>query len=192
MFEREGEEPIFDGEEETPPEESNNRTFLIGAAILGGIMLLSIICLAGYALVYLPRQRAVQTANAMTQVANDLAINQALTATSQSVALSLTPLATATATVTNTPVFAQASPTATVAAAASTQDMQTATVAAAMTQAAQVQLTFTGQPTGTQVAAALPNNGIADDLGIPGMVVMAVALVLVILLARRLRASPSR
>ncbi len=187
MFE--GEEPTY--EDETPPEESNNRTFLIGAAILGGIMLLSIVCLAGYALVYLPRQRAVQTANAMTQVAQNVAVNDALTATSQSVALSLTPLATATATVTNTPVFAQASATATLA-TPSTQDVQTATVAAAMTQAAQVQMTFTGQPTSATQVAALPNNGIADDLGIPGMVIMAIALVLVILLARRLRASPSR
>ena len=40
-----------------PPEESSNRTFLIAAGILGGIVLLSIACLAGYALIILPSQR---------------------------------------------------------------------------------------------------------------------------------------
>ena len=43
----EGDDLNFD-DEETPPEESNNRTFLIAAGILGGIVLLSIACLAGY------------------------------------------------------------------------------------------------------------------------------------------------
>ncbi len=39
-----------------PPEESSNRTFLIAAGILGGIVLLSIACLAGYVLIILPSQ----------------------------------------------------------------------------------------------------------------------------------------
>jgi hypothetical protein len=66
-------------------------------------------------------------------------------------------------------------------------DPQTATVAAALTQAAQAQLTVTGMPTSTR----LPNTGFIDDVGAPGLVVMAIALVAVILLARRLRSSPN-
>ena len=46
----EGDDLNFDDAEEAPPEESSNRTFLIAAGILGGIVLLSIACLAGYAL----------------------------------------------------------------------------------------------------------------------------------------------
>jgi hypothetical protein len=37
---------------------------------------------------------------------------------------------------------------------------------------------------------ALPNTGFLDDYGLPGMFVMAIAFVIVILLARRLRVSP--
>ena len=40
-----------------PPEESDNRTFLIAAAILGGITLLSLICMAIYAIVVVPINR---------------------------------------------------------------------------------------------------------------------------------------
>ena len=39
-----------------PPEESSNRTFLVVAGILLGIVLLSIACFAGYALLVLPKQ----------------------------------------------------------------------------------------------------------------------------------------
>ena len=40
-------EPTFD--DETPPEEeSSNRTFLVSAGILGGLVLLALLCGAGY------------------------------------------------------------------------------------------------------------------------------------------------
>jgi hypothetical protein len=45
------------GSEAAPPEESGNRLFLIIAGILGGIAILTLICIAAYALVYLPRLR---------------------------------------------------------------------------------------------------------------------------------------
>jgi hypothetical protein len=54
-----------------------------------------------------------------------------------------------------------------------------------LTQAAAAQLTIV--PTST----ALPNTGFADDYGVPGMFVMALAFVIVILLSRRLRAAPA-
>jgi len=53
-----------------------------------------------------------------------------------------------------------------------------------LTQAAVAQLTVV--PT----SSALPGTGIADQFGFPGLVVLTVALLVVILLARRLRATP--
>jgi hypothetical protein len=167
-------------DEAPPSEESGNKTFLIAAAILGGIVLLSIICLAGYALWVLPRQTATRNNQQATLVAQNLQVNQTLTAKAQADI----PLASTTPTASNTPPFAQASTTAIVV----TSDPQTATVIAALTQAAQAQLTVTGMPTST----LLPNTGFIDDVGAPGLVVMAIALFVVILLARRLRTTPAK
>ena len=174
----EGDQSNFDA---PPPEESSNRTFLIAAGILGGIVLLSIACLAGYALLILPSQKASQQQAATAQAAQNLQVAQALTATSQALIL---PTATVTPPPTQTPVIAQA--TATTVLSTDTPDPATATVAAALTQAAQAQLTHV--PTST----ALPGTGLADQYGAPGLVVMGMALIGVIFLARRLRVGPSR
>lgn len=169
-------------EDATPPEESGNKTFLIVAAVLGGAVLLSIICLVGYALIVLPRQTATRDNQQATLVEQNVQVYQTLTAKVQSDLLSQTPQATTTPTPSNTPPFAQTTATEIV----STADPQTATVIAALTQAAQAQLTVTALPTST----LLPNTGFIDDVGAPGLVIMAIALVVVILLARRLRTSP--
>ena len=161
-----------------PPEESGNKTFLLVAAVLGGFVLLSIICLAVYGLYFLPKQTAARNASQSTLVAQNLQVNQALTAK----ALTNLPQSTATLEPTNTPVFQQS--TGTLAPA----DPQTATVAAALTQAAQAQLTVTSLPPST----LLPDTGFIDDVGAPGLAVMAIALVVVILLARRLRVAPAK
>jgi hypothetical protein len=165
-----------------PPEESGNKTFLLVAAILGGVVLLSIVCLAVYGLYFLPKQTATRNASQATLEAQNLKVDQGLTAQAKSVMLSQVPEASPTLLPTETPVFQQA--TATLAPV----DPQTATVAAALTQAAQAQLTVTGMPTST----LLPNTGFIDDVGAPGLVVMSIALVIVILLARRLRTSPAK
>ena len=161
-----------------PPEESSNRTFLVAAGILGGIVLLSIACLAGYALLILPSQRANQQEAATAQAAQNLQVAQALTATAQALSF---PTATLTPRPTNTPVVSQ--PTAI---STTSPDPATATVAAALTQAAQAQLTHV--PTST----ALPATGIADEYGAPGLAIAGLALILVIFLARRLRSAPGR
>jgi hypothetical protein len=173
-----GDQTNFDA---PPPEESSNRTFLVAAGILGGIVLLSIACLAGYALLILPSQRNTQQAAATAQAVQNLQVAQALTATSEALSI---PTATVTPPPTQTPLIALA--TATVAAATNTPDPATATVAAALTQAAQAQLTHV--PTST----ALPGTGFADEYGAPGLVILGMALVGVIFLARRLRVGPVR
>jgi hypothetical protein len=150
----------------------------VAAGILGGIVLLSIACLAGYALLILPSQRAGQEQAATAQAVQNQQVAQALTATAAALSF---PTATATPLPTQTPVIAQ--PTA---ASTSTPDPATATVAAALTQAAQAQLTHL--PTST----ALPATGIADEYGAPGLVIAGMALIAVIFLARRLRTVPTR
>jgi LPXTG-motif cell wall-anchored protein len=68
-------------------------------------------------------------------------------------------------------------------AATATTDPRTATVAALLTQAAEAQQTVT--PT----ASGLPQTGFAEDVGVPGLVGLSLALIVVIFLARRLRTS---
>lgn len=168
-------------DEEAPPEESGNKTFLLVAAVLGGVVLLTIACLAVYGLYILPRQTDQREAQQATLIAQNLQVNQALTEKAISDMLSQVPSSTPTLEPTLTPVFEpQITPTLT------PDNPQTATVAAALTQAAQAQMTVTLLPTAT----LLPNTGFFDDVGTPGLAVMAMALVIVILLARRLRASP--
>jgi hypothetical protein len=86
---------------------------------------------------------------------------------------------------TNTPVIAQ--PTETL---SPTPNPATATVGAAFTQIAQV-ATITTQ-TVIATSTALPNTGFADYVGLPGMFALALVLVAVIFLVRRLRAVPTR
>jgi hypothetical protein len=176
-----------------PEESSNNRTFLIAAGILGGIILISIACLVG---VYLFTQTTTAqvdtqaTALAQTAEASSNFINESLTATANAAILPTATLPpTATLVVNVATVTSTVDPNATVGAdplAAGTPAAATATVGAALTQAAIAQLTIV--PTTT----ALPNTGFADDFGIPGLVVMSLAFIIVILMARRLRFTPSR
>ena len=180
----EGDDLNFD-EEEAPPEESSNRTFLIAAGILGGIVLLSIACLAGYALVILPQQRAAQQASEQNALATQNAqVNEALTATGVAFDLSQTPQATETLFPTDTLVVAQPTATNTLEFTL-TPDPATLTVAAGFTQLA------ASTSTVVITSTALPTSGFADEVGLPGLMIAAVVLVAVIFLARRLRASPT-
>lgn len=180
----EGDDLEFD-DAEAMPEESSNRTFLIAAGILGGIVLLSIACLAGYALLILPQQNAAQQTQSAIETQNAGTINDALTATAISFDLSQTPQITDTPFPTDTPVVAQPSATNTLEFTL-TPDPVTATVGAGYTQLAAS--TGTVFPTST----ALPISGFADEVGLPGLVIAAMVFVAVIFLVRRLRAVPTR
>lgn len=181
----EGDDLNYD-DEEIPAEESSNRTFLIAAGILGGIVLLSLACLAGYWLVIRPQQLAAnQSGEQNAQATQNAQINAALTATGVAFDLSQTPQATATLLPTNTLVVAQ--PTATNTPEFTfTPDPATQTVAAGLTRVAASTATV------ILTSTALPISGFADEFGVPGLFIAAIVLVIVIFLARRLRASPSQ
>ena len=168
-------------EEETPPEESSNRTFLIFAGLLGGLIFLALLCGVGYIL-FTRNSSAQADRVALQQATNQAAtIQVGLTSTSVARALTATAAVTNTLPPTNTPVIAQ--PTAT---PSPTQNPATATVGAAFTQIAVSTQTIIATST------ALPKTGIAEDLGASGLMVMAIALVVVIFLVRRLRAAPTK
>jgi hypothetical protein len=168
---------------EAPQEGASNRTFVIVAVSLGVIMLLTLVCIAVYGFVYLPSSnRAKLTQNAVAygqQTAMAVAAQQTM------VALSATPTFTATL----PPTKAPPSPTATsvvnkLATATPTstrENSATQTVAALYTKAALTQTALAYKPT------ALPTGGFADEVGLPGLIALGGALVIIIFLARRLR-----
>lgn len=181
----------------------DNRTFLIVAGILGGILLLALIAIAAYAVVILPGRQAGQqeqaqavnaTNTAIALQSQQTAIAKQFTSTPPPSATPLpsdTPVVTATATSvlaptsTNTPVVATQEATETL----DPEDLAaTSTVAALLTQQAedgQAEETATPVPT----AAALPDTGFADDIGPVELLAAAAILVMVIVLSRRLRSS---
>ena len=187
-----------------PASGGSNRNFLLAIGILGGVFILLVIALLLALFVLKPRLAsqtaqqnvAIQTQNASTIVAatqaeQTLVINaQLLTPT-----ITQTPVVTNTLPPTNTPVVAKPTFTSspTVVITATLGDARTATVAALLTQAAGGQ----GGATSTSVggtgatSTALPTTGIADEIGLPGLFGVALALIVVIVLVRRLRVSTS-
>src|SRR3989304_3504749 len=92
-----------------PPEDSGNRTFFIVAGIIGGIMLLALICLALYALVLAPRQRSQQAAQVAPANAQNTQVAMAAEQTALAGKWKATPTVTPvmpTATTPPTPVVA--------------------------------------------------------------------------------------
>jgi LPXTG-motif cell wall-anchored protein len=183
-------------EEEALPEESSNRTFLIIAAALGGIALIALVCIAIYALVLWPRARDAQTSQRATLEAQNTEVAVIIASTSTSAAETAiaagftatptrTPLApTVTPTSSPTPVVAIPSPSPLAPTGAG--DMATATALHSTLQANATlyAATLTARPI---QPTEIPKTGFADDVGLPVMLGLAVLLVVVIFLARRLR-----
>lgn len=244
------EDPMLDTTE-SPPEGGQSRTFIIVAAVLGGLMLLSFITLGLYAFVVRPAQRAQLLAGNETQTALNLATADAATAVANRptntqapptdtpvptdtevpptdtpvVALTDTPTAppsdtppptTEAASVTDTPTQTTdnstanapvsggetATPTkATLGGAASaTPTKVTSGAAASATPTKASTRTNTpgagGVATATPIAVGglatptqLPNTGFADDVGVANLIIMALALIAIVVIARRLRYS---
>lgn len=174
--------------EETPPEpvqRSSNRTFLIVIAVLGVIFLLALLLLLLVAPKYLANQRAAQqeqaavinAANTATAMAATSMANQQFTQAAQT-AIARTP----TVGPTKTPVVVVAANTQAAGGSGLTAS-ELATVSALQTQMA------ANGAAATATATALPNSGFADEFGLPMMAGMAVILVLIIILSRKLRLS---
>jgi hypothetical protein len=179
----------LDSEETISTTRGSNRTFLIVAGILGGILLIALLAIAAYAILILPgREPARQTQDAAILATNTAVAEEAqLTAIAKQITLTPTFTATIpatdtpTATNTSTPVLA---PTNTLEEGEGTLDPATATVAALLTQQAEGD---GGTPIPT--ATALPDTGFADEFGVPGLLLVAGVLMVVIILSRRLRSS---
>jgi hypothetical protein len=185
-------------DEALQPEESSNRTFLIIAAVLGGIALLALVCIALYAFVVLPGTRNEQAARRATVEAQNTEVAVIIASTSTSaaetaIAAAFTPIPTRTPRPpTDTPT---SSPTPVVAVEiASPQaptigpEMATATALHSTLQANATlyAATLTAKPL---TPTAIPTTGFADQVGLPAMLGMALLLVVVIFLARRLRSA---
>jgi hypothetical protein len=204
-------DPDLPEDEDTGAEGGSNRQFIMVAGGLGGLLLIALICMAVYALVILPRQRAAEEQDiaAQTATAEMESINQSLTETA--IVLAFTPTFTQvppTATETPEPIITsvptdtvevtgeatgegtvEASPTQEV--GGPTVDPRTQTVQALLTQAVAAQTQVAGQLTTATVTptliGALPDTGFIDDVGVPGLLAIAGLMVVVIFMARRLR-----
>lgn len=168
------------------PEESTNRTFVIAAAGLGAVLILSMVCLALYALVLAPRQREARIARQTEIALENTQVAQQFTQTAQATRATATeePTETSMATATDTPTQVVVIPTDT----PTSTPFTTLPTAAPLTQTAQAAgagVTPTATPT------ALPSTGFAEDVGLPGLFGLAGVLLVVILVSRRLRASAS-
>ena len=152
-------------------------------------MVLALLCIAGLALFrYLPGQKADQSANA-TNIAQATAMALAASETASApivlpatATLRPTAIPTNTQRPTNTPVIV-VGPTKT-----PTIDIALATRNALLTEAAAAASPTPPKPTSPKpTTTALPETGIADELGTPGLITAAFVLVVIIFLMRRLR-----
>ncbi|TAK10662.1 MAG: hypothetical protein EPO32_14505 [Anaerolineae bacterium] len=185
-------------DEGPPPEESSNRSFLFIAGGLGVVLLLGVICIAGYA--FLNRDTGEGTDPAvLTAEAQNAQISQQLTQTAIAAAFSPTPSNTAPPTATQAPATATsalavtATPDGSGGGDGPTPDPRTATVQALLTQASVAQTQAANQivtttPTSTPVGA-LPDTGLLDDAGLPALAGLTMVLLVVIFAARRLRSA---
>ena len=170
--------------EEKPPNGNGNRNFLIIAGVLAGIMVVALLCIAGLALFrYLPGQRSAQDANATNEAqatAIAVAASQTAIAPTSTATTRPTVIPTNTKAPTNTPVIVLG-PT-----KSPTVDIAVATRNALLTQTVQASATPV-KPVSQPTSTALPETGIADELGTPGLIAAAFVLVVIIFLMRRLR-----
>ena len=176
--------------EETPPEperKPGNRTFLTIIAILAILFLIGLVLLLGLGPNLLSRQAISQqetaaqinAANTATAMAATAAVNQHLTQVALT-AIALTP----TVGPTKTPVVVILANTPIPEGTTALSPAELATVSALQTQMASQ-----GTPVAGVTPTTLPNSGFADDFGLPLMVGMALILVAIIILSRKLRLS---
>jgi hypothetical protein len=177
-----------------PPEEKSNRTFLIVGGVMAGLVFLTLVCMAVYLLVIRPRSSAQNEATqAAIETQNYIAVQQ-LTSTAQAAQITPTltpsplPLQTSTS-IPSTPVIGSPTP---VIAIPLSSPAATATNNPATLAAMQTQLAYQMTSTAAAINQGMPATGFFDEVGLPSMVILALALLTVIFLARRMRKSPSK
>jgi hypothetical protein len=185
------------GEDSLSTSRGSNRTFLIVAGILGGILLLALLAIAAYAVLVLPGREPGQQTQAAEIIATNTAIAEQAQLTAVGKQVTVTPTFTATSAPTDTPTpsLTPSSTSTPVLAPTNTPEPDdgtpdpaaTATVAALLTQ----QAAGGGAATPIPTATALPDTGFADDFGVPGLALIAGVLMVIIILSRRLRTSTS-
>jgi hypothetical protein len=186
------------------PEGSGNRTFIIVGGILGALIFLTLLVGAAYVIWLGPRLTAQRNAAQATIEADNILFARQMTSTAAAalrtptLAPTFTPLPTNTVslrtpTVSPTPVTLHTptvNPTPVVAAGISTKTptADPATLSAMQTQLSQ-QMTSTAVALGTHAIGGegMPATGFFDQVGLPGLIILTLALVVVIFLARRLR-----
>lgn len=175
-----------------PEKKPGNRTFLLAIGILGVIFILSLVLL----LLVAPKMVSQQNAQRQEQAAQINAANTATAAAATAArqqqlatAVKTAVPPTATKAPTKTPVVVVQANTPVPTGTQQLSAAEMATVSALQTQMAGVGgAGMTGTPQAT--STALPSTGFADEVGLPGMVGLAAVMVVVILLARKLRLSP--
>ncbi len=194
-------------EEEVEEKKSPNRTFIAILTVVGSIIILAIIVLIAFVLISRNRSAARfqeqadlinATNTAIAQQANETAAAEVKKQTEKALPPTWTPTSAAPA-ATSTPVPTK-KPTATATTGIDSAE-RTATIAAFLTQVALgttnatgtlgINQTATARATGTirATSTALPTTDFAEDVGLPGLFGLALALVVIIVLARRLRLS---
>jgi hypothetical protein len=186
----EGNNANLETPEAPPPEESSNRTFLIVGGIFAALIFLTLVCGAIYVLWLGPRLTTSRNATQAAIEAQNAQVIMQMTSTAE--AALFTPTSQPTSTPTQTPVPPVLSPTPVIAVGTpvetATPTTDPATLAAMQTQLAQ-QMTSTAillQSAGTP-GAAMPRTGFFDQVGLPSLIILTLALIAVIFLARRLR-----
>ena len=184
-----------------PLEQGENRTFVVAAAALGALIILSLICLGVYALVLQPRQRQAALERPTEIMLTNTAVAVGLTeAAAEQIATftplpsntpqpSATPRPTNTNTASPTPVIVLPTdtPTRTPTPFTTLATVGPETATAAAQQTATALAIAGGAATPTRTPTALPTTGFGDEAGLPGLAGLAAVFLVVIILSRRLR-----
>lgn len=173
------EEELVEGEAAA----AGNRTFLLVAGILGGIFILTLLCIGAYALWFQPRQEAARQTQAADAIAQATQLAFAVQETERAANATPTRQPTSTAT--------RAAPTTTpvINLAVTSTPTQLGGVKPDYTKTVEwlIQQSTLEAKTPFATSTALPQTGFAEDVGLPGLLGLAVVLVVVIFLSRRLR-----
>jgi hypothetical protein len=171
------------------PEEESNRSFMIVAGILAGLIVLSLACMGIYVLVIQPGQetRRIAQATEAAVVASEQA--QMMTETAAAGRFTPTVFVVPTSTVSPQP---SVTPTQVVVLPSDTPTNTNTPITQVATDPAgsqTVEAAAGGAASSTPAASptALPATGFADEAGLPGLVLVGAVLVVVIFVSRRLR-----